>query len=183
MLSRKRSLALLALAGFLLAIVIPPALALKARSDAAVTLVDAQAQLDRLLGAERRAAAKANGSGHPGEAPAEAFLDAQTPGLATAQLEAHVAKLAASLHASLASSSAQQPDRSDGPDTIRVQANIELDYDALPALLYKLESGEPYVFVESLTVRPANASSSHNAQNVPMRVSFGLKALWRAARS
>ena len=183
MFNRKRSLALLALAGFLFAAAIPPALAVRVRSDAEETLTETHAQLDHLLGAERRAAAKAKGSGPLGEAPVEAFLDAQTPGLATAQLEAHVAKIAASLHASLVSSSAQQPDRSDGPDTIRVQANIELDYDALPALLYKLESGEPYVFVESLTLRPANVSAGRNAQNVPMRVSFGLKALWRAARS
>lgn len=183
MLNRKRSFALIALAGFLLAVAIPPALAVRARAEAEATLTETQAQLDRLLGAERRATAKANGSGHLGEAPVEAFLDAQTPGLATAQLEAHVAEVAASLHASLVSTSAQQPDRSDGPDAIRVQANIELDYDALPALLYKLESGEPYVFVESLTLRPVNASASRNAQNAPMRVSFGLKALWRAARS
>jgi general secretion pathway protein M len=183
MIHRKRSLALLALAGFLLAAAIPPALAVRARADAEETLTETQAQLDRLLGAERRATAKANGSGYLREAPIEAFLDAQTPGLATAQLEAHLAKIAASLHANLVSSSAQQPDRSDGPDTIRVQANIELDYDALPMLLYKLESGEPYVFVESLALRPVNASASRNAHNVAMRVSFGLKALWRAARS
>lgn len=183
MVSRKRSLALLVLAGFFLSVAIPPVLALKARSGAAETLAETQAQLDHLLGAERRAAVKADGKGHRSEARAEAFLDAQTPGLATAQLEAQVAKVATSLHASLVSSGAQQPDRADGPDTIRVQANIELDYDALPALLYKLESGEPYIFVESLTLRPVSASSSRNAQNALMRASFGLKALWRATRS
>jgi hypothetical protein len=182
MLSRKRSLALLALGGLLVVGVIPPILALHARSDAAETLSDARAQLDRLLVAERRGAAKANGPTQLGEAPADAFLDAQTPGLATAQLEAHVSKVAASLRASLVSSSAQQPDRSDGPDMIRVQANVELDYEALPALLYRLESGEPYVFVESLILRPANSSSSRNAQT-SMRASLGLKALWRASRS
>ena len=183
MLSRKRSLALLALAGFLVAVTVPPALSIRARFDVGETLADAEAQLDRLLGAERRAAVKANGPDGGGEAPADAFLDAQTPGLATAQLEAHLVKLAASVRASLVSSNAQQPDRADGPDTIRVQANVELDYDALPALLYRLEAGEPYVFVESLVLRPINASPSRNTQTTLMRVSLGLKALWRAPRS
>jgi hypothetical protein len=183
MLNRKRSLAVLALAGLLLAGLIPPALALKARSDAAADLLEAQTQLDRLLVAERRGAAKANGSFRLGAAPAEAFLDAQTPGLATAQLEAHLSKVAASLRASLVSSSAQQADRADGSDMIRVQANVEVDYEALPALLYKLESGEPYVFVESLILRPVNAVQNRSEQGSLIRASLGLKALWRAGQS
>jgi general secretion pathway protein M len=183
MLTRKRSFALLALAGFVVTCAIPPVVALKARSDAADELADARTQLDRLVGAERRAASKTSAPVHVGEAPAEAFLNAQTPGLASAQLEAHVSDLAASVNASLASSSAQQPDRPDGPNIIRIQANVDLDYSALQTLLYKLESGAPYIFVESLTLRPANAASNRGAHGLPMRASLGLKALWRAGQT
>ena len=178
--SSRRRLALFALAGVLAAAALPPFLALQARSDALTERAEAEAQLDRLMSAERRAAAKTKGLAEIGQAPPEAFLNAQTPGLATAQLEAHVSDLAATVRANLVSSAAQQQDRSDEPGAIRIQANVDLDYDALQALLYELEAGAPYIFVESMTVRPAGASSVGRAGPGLMRASLGLKALWRA---
>jgi general secretion pathway protein M len=129
-----------------------------------------------LTAAQRRVGDKASDRAPMAEAPAEAFLSAQTPGLATAQLEAYLSNLAETFHASLTSSSAQQADSSDTPDIVRIQAHIDVAYEALQPLLYKLEAGAPYVFVDSLTLRPASAASK---QGAPMRALLSLKAIWR----
>jgi general secretion pathway protein M len=178
-LNRERRFALLALFGLLLVCAIAPALALKARSDAAQALADANDLVKRLTAAQRRVGDKAGDRAPMAEAPPEAFLSAQTPGLATAQLEAYLSDLAETFHASLTSSSAQQADSSDTPDIVRVQAHIDVDYESLQPLLYKLEAGAPYIFVDSLALRPANAASKRGGEGAPMKATLGLKAIWR----
>jgi general secretion pathway protein M len=178
-LGRERRFALLALFGLLLVCAIAPALALKARSDAGQALDDANDLVRRLTAAQRRVGDKPGGRAPMAEAPGEAFLSAQTPGLATAQLEAYLSDLAETFHASLTSSSAQQADSSDTPDIVRIQAHIDVDYGSLQPLLYKLEAGAPYVFVDSLTLRPADAASQRGVQGAPMKATLSLKAIWR----
>ena len=178
-LSREQGFALLALLGFLLACAAAPALALKARSDAAQALLDENDLLRRLTAAQRRAVDKAGDRPQASEAPAAAFLSAQTPGIATAQLESYLATVAQKFRANLASSSVLPADQSDTPDIVRIQANIDVEYEALQPLLYKLEADTPYVFVDLLTLRPANASSKRTTRGSPMRATLNLKAIWR----
>src|SRR5882724_4039850 len=74
-------------------------------------------------------------------APPAAFLDASTQGLASAQLQSYLAQLAGDQRASLVSSGGEAAKRDDPPDTIRLQATLDMNLKALRALLYQLESG------------------------------------------
>jgi general secretion pathway protein M len=79
--------------------------------------------------------------------------------------------------ASLISSSVQQATRSDAPDAVRIQANLEVPYEALQTLLYKLETGTPYVFVESMTVQTTSVTQQR-AVHTAMKVMLNLQAIW-----
>src|SRR5215475_3321234 len=68
-------------------------------------------------------------------APAAAFLAAPTQGLAGAQLQSYVGKLAASQQANLVSSGLEPAKREDAADTIRLTATLELSSKELQAML------------------------------------------------
>jgi len=112
------------------------------------------------------------------KAPAAAFLDAPTIGLAGAVLEAHVAQLAGH-HATLISFAVQSGSAADAADDVHVEASVDISLSALQSLLYELESGTPYVFIETMTVRPAAAAAQSNAADPLLRATLGLRALWR----
>jgi general secretion pathway protein M len=150
---------------------------LQARADAADELAERQDRLARLE-AGMRPKGDGHGQAKAGSAPASAFLDAATSGLAGAALQAYVTRLAGH-HATLVSFAVQPSDKADAADAVRVEANMDISLRALQTLLYELESGTPYVFVESMTVRPATAVAAAAAKDVPLRVVLGLRALWR----
>jgi general secretion pathway protein M len=149
---------------------------LSVRFDASQQLSDRQEQLARLE-AGARGKGGPNGPGRTRTAPTKAFLQAATSGLAGALLQEHVARLAGQ-HATLVSFAVQSASEADAVDTVRVEANMEIGLRALQTLLYELESGTPYVLVESMTVRPTAAAQA-GAADASLRVTLGLRALWR----
>jgi general secretion pathway protein M len=181
-LSREKYLALAALLALVLVGLIVPAMTLLARSDAQQALSEERDLLDRLVASKQHSNKQMQAPGQTAEAPPEAFLKAQTAGLAIAQLEAYFSALAQTNHASLLSASAQPADQSDAPDIVRIQVNIDVEYDALQSLLYKLETGAPYVFVDSLRLRSEALSPNKGRQRGPsMKATLGLKAIWRSS--
>jgi general secretion pathway protein M len=148
------------------------------RSDAMEELASARETLSRLA-ARARPPADRDGGAVAGTAPAAAFLDAATQGLAAAQLQAYLSQLALAERAVLISSGVQPANRDDEPDSIRLEATLNMTLPTLQTMLYRLESGTPYVFVEALNVQPPGAATQHGAQNVMLRVTVSLRALWR----
>jgi hypothetical protein len=146
------------------------------RAEAGEELSDRQDVLSRL---EARLGSKSqpHDKVRAGVAPAAAFLDASTPGLAGAELQAYIARLA-DRHAALVSFGTQAAGGEDAAGAVRVDASLEISLGALQVLLYQLESGTPYVFVDSMTIR-ATTGAAAGAQNAPLRVTLGLRALWR----
>src|SRR5262249_56247053 len=70
--------------------------------------------------------------------------------------------------------------REDSPDAIRVQATLEVSQKSVQGLLYQLESGTPYVFVDSLAVQIPSTTEKRGAQEDPkLRLTLNLRALWR----
>ncbi len=178
-LDREQAIALAALSLVLLCCTIAPVLSLKARSDALQALMDERDMLQRLQLAHRGAASKGGVGEGLHAAPATAFLNAQTSGLASAQLEAYLSRLALAQQASLMSSGVQQPHQGDTPDMVRIQATLTISDATLQAFLFKLETGTPYVFVDSMILQPANAMTQHAANAPSMRVTLNLRAIWR----
>jgi general secretion pathway protein M len=157
---------------------------------AAVSLVwraDAQQELsdrrDALAQLEARRAAGGDGKGRTvaALAPATAFLDAPTLGLAGAQLQDHLAKVAALEQATMISSGIEAAGREDAADTIRVQATFDIHLQALQSILYRLEAGTPYTFVEALSVQPSSVTAQRGSLDPLLRVTVRLRANWRKA--
>jgi general secretion pathway protein M len=176
-LNRKQLIAIGAAVLLLASSVLVLALCLGARSDAAQELAETQ---DTLANLQARAERKPRVSTRAldGTAPTSAFLDAPTVGLAGAQLEAYLAQLAGEQQVRIASSGIQSPRREDPTDTIRVEANFDVTLKVLQTILYKLEAEEPYVFVESITIKPSGTPAQRNAEDPLLRVYLNLHALW-----
>jgi general secretion pathway protein M len=180
-LDREQLLSTGVLAALLLACIIAIAVSFQMRSNAVQDLADRSELLSRI---EARAKASNDARARSGAvAPAAAFLDAATQGLAGAQLQAHVEQMASVHHAVLISSSIEPAKREDPPDSIRLQATVDLSLQALQTLLYQLESGTPYVFVDSLAVQISGATTQHATEDPLLRISFGLRAVWRRGKA
>lgn len=152
-------------------------MSLQMRASAAQELAERHDLLSRLdARAKARRAARAQSGA---AASAAAFLNAPTQGLAVAQLQAYLVQTADIHHAVLASSGIEPTRREDSPDSIRLQATLEMSLQAVQAFLYQLESGTPYVFVDQLAVQLAGAASQRAAEDPLLRVTLGLRAIWR----
>jgi general secretion pathway protein M len=176
-LSREQAISLAAAVALMLTCMFTMALLLQTRSDAARELAEHRELLSRL---ESRARTGASQS--VAVAPPAAFLDAPTQGLASAQLQTYLAALADRQHAALISSGGDSAKHDDAPDTIRLQATLDMSTRALRAMLYQFESGEPYVFVDALTVQPASAAGGA-VEDPLLRATVTLRAIWRRGAS
>ena len=174
-LDREQLISVAVLALLLLACVGAVELSFRARSDVAQELTERREALSRL---EAKSRAKTAGSALVA-APAAAFLDAPTQGLAGAQLQAYLAQVAGAQQAGLVSSGLDAAKREDPPDTIRLQATVDVSLQALQAMLYQLESGTPYVVVEALTMQPTGAATGRPAEDPLLRATLSLRAFWR----
>ena len=152
-------------------------MSLQMRANASQELAERHDLLSRL---EERAKARRAARAQSGAAaPAAAFLNAPTQGLAVAQLQAYLVQMADTHHAVLASSGIEPTRREDPPDSIRLQATLEMSLQAVQAFLYQLESGTPYVFVDQLALQLAGAASQRAVEDPLLRVTLGLRAIWR----
>lgn len=149
----------------------------QARSDAVREFGTRSALLSQL---EARAANRNNARLKSGAvAPAAAFMVAPTQGLAGAQLQAYLQRVADTHHGVIISSGMEPTKHEDQPDSIRLQATLDADLQSLQALLYQLESGTPYVFVDSLNIQIPGVTAQRAIEDPLLRVTLGLRAVWR----
>jgi general secretion pathway protein M len=147
------------------------------RYEASSDNADKQALLADLEAHVRRDA-RTQGRRPIGEAPATAFLNAPTQGAAGAQLEAYLTQVS-DRRAVFISSAVHPGDKDDAPDMIRVEATLDVSAADLQEMLYRLEMGEPYVFIDSAQVRVAGRVAGRDAQDPLLRVTLSLHAIWR----
>ena len=176
-LDREQAISVAVLVLLLLVSVSVMGMSLQVRADAARESFERREMLSRL-----EARLRANAS-RPTAAPPAAFLDASTPGLASAQLQSYLGQLAGDQRATLVSSGGEAAKRDDAPDTVRVQATLDMNLQALRAVLYQLESGTPYVFVDTMAVQPINATAGGSVEDPILRTTLSLRALWRRGAS
>ena len=170
---REQAISIVAFVLLLVALVSVTGISLQSRADAGRESSERREMLSRL-----EAKLRIN-AGRPTAAPPAAFLDASTPGLASAQLQSYLGQLAGDQNASLVSSGGEAAKRDDAPDTVRVQATLDMNLQSLRAVLYQLESGTPYVFVDALAVQPINATAGRSVEDPLLRTTMSLRALWR----
>ena len=177
-LDREQAISVAVLVLLLLACVFTAGLSVQVRSGAVGELAERRELLSRL---ETRL--RADGGRSSLAAPPAAFLDAPTQAMASAKLQAYVAQLADLQHAGLMSSGGEAAKREEAPDTIRLQATLDINTKALREMLHQLESGTPYVFVDALTVQPASATAGRIIEDPPLRATLSLRAFWRRGTS
>lgn len=175
-LAREQWVAAGALVLLLLGCLLAASYALEMRSSAADELAERRQLLSRLASASSAGAAA--GRQASAVAPPAAFIDAPTQGQAGAQLQSHLARLALEQQATVASSGVE-PAAQEAPDTIRVQATLAISLDALQTLLHRLETGTPYLVVDSLSIQPSGAVARQADGAAPLRVTLILRGLWR----
>jgi general secretion pathway protein M len=173
-LDREQAVSLAVLAALILTCVCASGLSLQMRFDASQELAERTELLSRLESRMR-----ADGGRQIGVAPPTAFLSAPTQGMASAQLQAYLAQLADSQHAGLMSSGGEAAKREEAPDTIRLQATFDINMTALRGMLYQLETGTPYVFVDAVSVQLAGASPGRAIEDPALRATLSLRAFWR----
>jgi len=175
-LTREQLIALGAVLCLMMGCVLLVGYSLTRQAGAAEELAERRAVLTRLV----RASASGGGSGSAKavEAPAAAFIDAPTQGQAGAQLQSHFARLAREQNATVASSGVEAPTQ-EAPDAIRVQATLEISLNALQKLLYEIETGTPYLTVDSLAIQPSSVSVGQESPQASLRVTLTLRGLWR----
>jgi general secretion pathway protein M len=172
-LNREQMICVGALGLLLLASLLGVIFSLQSWSSAASELSERREVFSRL---EARARSGITAGRKTGAAPAAAFLDATTAGIATAQVQAHLSRLAGAHRATLISYGAEPAQREDAADFVRVQATVEVAHSALQALLYEIESRTPYMFIDSLTLAPPG--TQRPGADPILRLTLGLHALW-----
>jgi general secretion pathway protein M len=179
-LDREQAIALGALGTLLLGCALAVGASIATRSVALQELADRQDLIARLQVQAVRPS-ETHGRLVAGTAPPDAFIDAPTAGLAAAQLQTHIENVAAEQHATLLSSGMEATAREDAPDAIRLQATLELKLKSLQAMLYRLESGMPYVFVETFAVQPSTTEGGD--EDPSLRLTIGVRAIWRRGQT
>lgn len=176
-LSREQLMAVGGFVALLLLCVLATAVAVQSRTEAVQALAERRDQLASLQ-ARVGSIAKQRRQMQAMSAPAPAFLDGATSGLATAQFQAYLSQLIADQRAVLVSSGIQSADRDDKSDAIRLQVALTATLPALQTLLYRIESGTPYVFVDSLVMQ-MGGSTERAVADPSLKVTLTVRAFWR----
>ena len=116
-------------------------------------------------------------SGHA-RPPGSPFLKGQTATVASAALLQRITSIITSAGGTVVSSEMVQQGAQSKDGYVTAIANCELEQDALQKVLYDIEAGLPFLFVDQLMVQ----SSSAPGENGKLRVTLGVAALWSGVK-
>ena len=141
--------------------------------------VDALGQ--RLADLDARARAKAsNGAADAATSAGSPFLEAPTVTLAGAALQQRIELAVAKAGGVLLSEQVDLDGANAKDGFINLTANLEIAQPALQPLLYDLEAGMPYLFIETLDAQSPLAFGE--AEDGRMRVTIALTGKWEPTR-
>jgi general secretion pathway protein M len=134
--------------------------------------------LEQLEG--HHAAAKLNGPGEAGMPAGSAYLEGATVTIAGATLLQRVASAVAKFGGNVLSTQLDVQSPSSKPGFLSMIASCEIEQNQLQQLLYDLEAGMPFLFIDQLVVQtPISASGSQPGK---LRVLLGVSGQWRGAK-
>jgi general secretion pathway protein M len=130
---------------------------------------------------EGRRPAAARGAAGDGSMPSgSAFLEGATVTIAGATLLQRVAASIAKFGGNVLSSQLELQGTQAKSGFLTMIASCEIDQPELQPLLYELEAGMPFLFIDQLVVQPPNASPG--SQNARLRVLLAVSGQWRGAK-
>ncbi len=173
---RKQALAALIYAGSLAALALAILWVLSGLAEQAASVSAQESFLDQIDNHKSKAGAGASGDANAMGSP---FLDGETITVAGASLQQRVDAAVKTAGGNVLSSQIEL----DGPQSkdgfVRLTANFEISQPALQQVLYDLEAGMPFLFVDALTVQTPQAVGEKDAR---MRVLIGVSGQWLAKK-
>jgi general secretion pathway protein M len=136
----------------------------------------AQALLDELEGRTRPGARTP--VAQPGM-PGSPFLEGQTVTVAGAALQQRIGNAVKTVGGNVLSSQVDLQGTDSKKGFVSITASCEVDQPALQQLLYDLEAGMPFLYVDQLTVQAPQQTGADNAR---MRVLLGISGQWQGMR-
>jgi general secretion pathway protein M len=118
----------------------------------------------------------ASDGGEPAQSP---FLEGQTVTIAGAALQQRIEQAVATAHGVLLSSQVDLDGAQSKNGFLSVAATIEITQPTLQLLLYDLESGLPFIFVDSFEIHAPEAGGSNGEGH--LRVMMSLSGQWGPA--
>ena len=118
----------------------------------------------------------------PGEAmpPGSAYLEGATVTVAGATLLQRVASAVTKYDGNVLSTQLDVQSSSSKPGFLSMIASCEVEQAQLQQLLYDIEAGMPFLFIDQLVVQSATAASG--AQPGKLRLLLGVSGQWRGAK-
>jgi general secretion pathway protein M len=111
--------------------------------------------------------------------PGSPFLEGQTETIASAALLQRVTSAITHAGGNVVSSEVEPQDKAAGDGLVRITATSELEQKSLQPLLYDIEAGVPFLFVNKLAVQaPASGADSGR-----MRVVLEISGQWLGQKS
>ena len=175
--SRRQALAVVAYVGVVIALLVGSLLLVADLHDKAAETAAAQMRLDQLSersGPNLSASTDSNTgvSGSP-------FLDGRTITIAGAALQQRIEAAVAKAGGALMSSQVEL----DGPDAkngfVGLTASMEVGQPAVQAILYDIEAGMPYLFVDKLSIQSPEVFGEPESGR--MRMTIGVAGQWRSS--
>lgn len=135
--------------------------------------------LDQLRG--RKGGAK-NAAAALAEHPGTPFLEGPTVTVAGANLLQRVAAAVANIGGSVQSSQVDVSGAQAKDGFVGLVVSCELDQPALQKLLYDLEAGMPFLYVDQLDVQVPQTTALNEAGTGRVRVILGVSGQWQAGK-
>lgn len=134
--------------------------------------------LEQLEG--HRSEVKRNASGEAGMPSGSAYLEGATVTIAGATLLQRVATAVANRGGNVLSTQLDVQSPSSKPGFLSMIASCEMEQSQLQRLLYDLEAGMPFLFIDQLVIQTPTAASG--TQSGKLRVLLGVSGQWRGAK-
>jgi general secretion pathway protein M len=151
---------------------------------ATAELIDRQqavAQSEELLAQLERGRQNAGPHSETGDAPqGSPFLEGQTVTVAGAALLQRVAAAVTNVGGNVLSSQVDVKEAQQKAGLVSMVASVELGQPDLQKLLYDLEAGMPYLFVDQLTVQAPDTVT--RGEGGRLRVVLGVSGQWQGAK-
>jgi general secretion pathway protein M len=173
---RRQALAVVAYVGVVIALLAISLLLVADLRDKAAQIAAAQMRLDQL--SERSPPGSASIASTTGVSGSP-FLDGRTITVAGAALQQRVEEAVAKANGALMSSQVEL----DGPDAkngfVGLTASLEASQPAVQAILYDIEAGMPYLFVDKLSIQSPEVFGEPESGR--MRMTIGVAGQWRSS--
>jgi general secretion pathway protein M len=174
---RRRALAVVAYVGVVIALIAISLFLVADLRDKAVEIAAAEMRLDQLSEPSRPGSSASAGS-NPG-VNGSPFLAGRTITIAGAALQQRIEEAVAKADGALMSSQVEL----EGPDAkngfVGLTASMEVSQPAVQTILYDIEAGMPYLFVDKLSVQSPEIFGEPESGHT--RMTIGVVGQWRSS--